>query len=356
MELLSRKKFSDETMKKVHWVRRMYVDWCNFRNSQDDLQSYECDIENVNSITKENLSHALCRFITEVKKLDGSDCPSRTMYDIVICMQFWLETQGLTWKLLNDHNFQQVRFTLDNIMKEHTANRVGGKVRKAEVLNFSEEDLFWSLGLLGYHNPEALLHSVVFTLGLNCSLRAGKEHRSLRSIPFNSQFEFKTDSQGVKFIRYMEDFGLKTNKGGIKQHHVDVKTVDVYPNGLPDRCPVKIITTYMSRLPQNRKCQAFYLQAKKNYKQGQWYLDRPVGANTLREVVSNVCEKAAFPGYFTNHSLRSTSATHMYHCGIDEQIIQEITGHRSQAVRSYKRTSDEQKCYASQIVSGGIKW
>ena len=298
---------------------------------------------------------ALCRFLTEVKKLDGSEFPARTMYDIVICLQFWLETKGLQWKLLNDQDFQQVRFTLDNVMKEHVANRVGGKVRKAEVLNFSEEDLFWSLGLLGYHSPEALLHSVVFTLGLNCSLCAGKEHRSLRSIPFNSQFQFKTDSSGITFIRYTEDFGLKTNKGGIKQRNVDVKSVDVYPNGLPECCPVKIITTYLSRLPQNRKCPAFYLQPKKHFKQGDWYLDRPVGANTLREVVANVCDKAGFPGYFTNHSLRSTSTTRMYHCGIDEQIIQEITGHRSQAVRSYKRTSDVQKRYASQIVSGGIK-
>ena len=110
--------------------------------------------------------------------------------------------------MLNDEDFQQVRFTLDNVMKEYVANRVGGKVCKAEVLNFSEEGLFWNLGLLGYHTPEALLYSV--TLGLNCSLCAGKEHGLLRSIPSNSQFEFKTDSSGITFIRYTEDFGLKT--------------------------------------------------------------------------------------------------------------------------------------------------
>ena len=134
-----------------------------------------------------------------------------------------------------------------------------------------------------------------------------------------------------------------------------MKSVDIYPNGLSDRCPVKIIETYLSRLPTKRKCKAFYLQPKKHYKEGEWYLDRPVGANTLREVVATVCDKAGFKGYFTNHSLRSSSATRMYHSGIDEQIIQEITGHRSNAVQSYKRTSDDQKRLASQIVSGGIR-
>ena len=39
------------------------------------------------------------------------------MYDIVICLQFWLETEGLNWKLLNDEDFQQVRFTLDNVIR-----------------------------------------------------------------------------------------------------------------------------------------------------------------------------------------------------------------------------------------------
>ena len=68
---LSRKQFSDETMKKVHWVRHMYVNWCNYRNSQPHLHSFECDIESVETITKENSTDALCRFITEVKKVDA---------------------------------------------------------------------------------------------------------------------------------------------------------------------------------------------------------------------------------------------------------------------------------------------
>ena len=45
----------------------------------------------------------------------------------------------------------------------------------------------------------------------------------------------------------------------------------------------------------------------------------------------------------------------MYHSGIEEEIIQEITGHRWLAVRSYKRTSDDQKLQVGQIVSGGFK-
>ena len=81
-----------------------------------------------------------------------------------------------------------------------------------------------------------------------------------------------------------------------------------------------------------------------------WYLNKPVGANTLREVVKNLCEKAGLSGFYTNHSLHATSATRMYQSDIEEQVIQEITGHRSLAVRSYKHTSESQRKLASKAV------
>ena len=81
-----------------------------------------------------------------------------------------------------------------------------------------------------------------------------------------------------------------------------------------------------------------------------WYLDRPAGENKLREVVKDLCESTGFPGFFTNHSLQSTSTTTLYQNNVDEQIIQEITGQRSLAVRSYKRTSDSQCKAASNMI------
>ena len=352
MVSMTRKQFSDETNKKIAWIKRMYTDWRSFRNSQKDLESFSCDLENVQSINPEGLNVALCRFITEVRKLDGSHFPGKTLYDIIICIQFYLEKEGFSWRLLNDERFKELKFTLDNVMKARTSAGIGITVRKAEVVSFEDEKNLWALGLLGTYNPTVLMHTVVYVIGMTCALRAGKEHRSLRSIPFESQFEYKVSSSGATFIRYTEDIGLKTNKGGIKHRRVDPKIVDIHPISNGDRCPVAIITKYLSMLPKDCKCKSLYLQPKKKYSKDDWYLDRPVGVNTLRKVVKEICEKGGIDGYFTNHSLRSSSATRMYQGGVDEQVIQEVTGHRSLAVRSYKRTCNEQKCRASQIVSG----
>ena len=74
--------------------------------------------------------------------------------------------------------------------------------------------------------------------------------------------------------------------------------------------------------------------------------------NRLQGMVREVCDLAGIPGFFTNHSLRATAATKLYHNDIDEQIIQEVTGHCSIAVRQYKRTCDDQKLLASSCIMG----
>ena len=242
-------------MKKVKWAKNMYCDWRNYRNSRNDLESSECDLDDINTLTKEQLNRALCRFITEVRKVDGLEYPSRTLYDIIICVQFWLETQGLSWRFLVDEEFKELKFTLDNVMKDRVAHGVDAKVRKAGVLDFQDEELLWSLCILGTHSPQVLINTVVFSFGLYCALRAGKEHRSLRSVPFNSQFQFLNDSNGETFLRYTEDPGLKTNKERIKHRKIEPKVVDVWPTQ-NEHCPVKLLQYYMTLLPTGRKSES----------------------------------------------------------------------------------------------------
>ncbi|XP_077862683.1 uncharacterized protein LOC144344678 [Saccoglossus kowalevskii] len=51
---------------------------------------------------------------------------------------------------------------------------------------------------------------------------------------------------------------------------------------------------------------------------------------------------AGIKGYHTGHSGKVTQATTLFRQNFDEQLIAERTGHSSLAIRSYKRTSNEQ--------------
>ena len=352
-ESLSHKNFSDETVKKIRWVHKMYSEWRDTRNFKYGVDEIiTCDLEDLSTITVDSLDLALRRFITEVRKMDGEEFPPKTLYQIVLCVQFHCKTKGLTWRLLEDERFTELKFSLDNTMKLRTASGIGISVKKADIISKTDEDILWNTGVLGSESPEQLLYTVLYLVGLHCALRAGKEHHNLRAIPFNSQFTWLHDDTGITYLRYTEDLGLKTNKGGLKHRKIDAKQVDVYPIPNSYRCPLCIIGMYLSLLPQDRSSHAFYLQPLRNYNCNCWFQDKPVGVNKLQKVVKVICEKGGLPGYYTNHSLRATAATRLYHSNFDEQVIQEVTGHRSLAVRDYKRTCSSQRKLASKCLAG----
>ena len=71
----------------------------------------------------ESLKFALIWFITEIKKLNGEEYLGKTLYHLVICIQFHLECLGFVFKLINDAAFHDLKFTLDNTMKVRTTQR-----------------------------------------------------------------------------------------------------------------------------------------------------------------------------------------------------------------------------------------
>ena len=191
---------------------------------------------------------------------------------------------------------------------------------------------------------------MVFAIGMSYALRTGKEHRVLQSMGFHSQISWHVSNAGERYFTYCEDIELKTNKGGLKHRKIVPKVVNVYPIRNKERCPVRILYKYFCKLSIGRTCPALYLRPYTKFTPEKWYMNSPVGVNKLQGVVKQVCKDAGLDGYYTNHSLRSTAATRMYQSDTPEQVIQEITGHRSLAVRSYKRTSNYQHKVASNSI------
>ena len=227
----------------------MYHEWRQHRHSLG-LEYITCDLEDRATITAGTLSFALCRFITEVKKVDGSDFPGKTLYDIFVCVLFHLECLGFAFHLINDTTLHDLKFTLNNTMKLRVAAGTGLTLKQAEILSVTDKDCLWSLGYLGTSSSEQLLNTVVFSIS--------KEHQALHGIPFNSQFAFYWDTDNEIVLHYTEDVGLKTNKGGFKHKKVDVKSVDMFATDRPEWCPLWVILCYMSLLPKSCMCSVFY--------------------------------------------------------------------------------------------------
>ncbi len=344
MDMLSKKTFSDNTNCKINWAMNLYCDWyfkrckaaeCDSRIKWSNLESGQLVVA--------NLAYSLSCFISEVRKKDGGEYPGDSLYQLVICIQFHLEHTGRHWKLIDGEDFLPLKFTLDNLMKERAALRLG-KRKTSSPISVAQEDELWAKGMLGTSNPDQLRDTMLFLLGLHLALRGGKEHKDLCSPSFDSQLSVHTDSEGVKYLLFSEDLQRKTNQGSLtsrkKSQGCEMK---VYGHSHPERNIINIFKKYTNLLPAGGKSPAFYKHSlpKFSLKPGQWYADRPVGINLLKKTVKTIAEKGGLTGYFTNHSLRSSCATRMYSAGVDKQLIMETMGHRSECVRQYKRTSED---------------
>ena len=157
----------------------------------------------------------------------------------------------------------------------------------------------------------------------------------------------------LHFLLYVEDTS-KNHQGGLKQRKVIPKQVKHFANtDNPSRCFVRLFQMYISKLPKECPQHAFYFKPLQKWSSSgmAWFSKQPIGHNKLHTMISSICTTAGIGGYKTNHSLRATSATRLYHEGIDEQLIMERTGHRSiEGIRVYKRTDEQQEKTISNLL------
>ena len=344
----------------MNWAVRAHNEWR--RNKLDDVVNFdvkvfEADINNCKILTKESLAYALCRFIPEVAKLDGSDYPGKMLYEMVTSIQKHLHQNDLFWKLLDDNAFIDVKIVLDNVMKERAEQNLGMVKKQADFIPVQFESDLWSKNILGEDTPDKLRDTVLFLLGINLGLCAGDEHYDLRRDTKTkpSQLSFKRASNGKHCLVYREDTVTKTNNGGLKNFKKDCKIIWVYPSKNPDRCPIRLVDKYVSLLPEVRprtKKFNFYLRSLEKPNPAQWYGEQVVGRHTLTKVVGKLLKVSDLDGFFSNHSLRRTSTTRLFQAGVDRKIIKEFTGHVSDVVDRYQVMSDEEKESLSKILRG----
>ncbi|XP_046544689.1 uncharacterized protein LOC124254898 [Haliotis rubra] len=186
---------------------------------------------------------------------------------------------------------------------------------------------------------------MLYLIGLNFALRSGVEHRIFTV----DQIEIGENDQG-EFIRYHEMVS-KCSQRGLKDYHVAPKSVTAYASDVSDKCIVHLYPKYLGLRPADAPT-ALYLRPLSKPRPDRWYSVSPVGEHTLSKTVSRLCAAAGFSGFYTNHSLRATCATRLFRSGVDEQLIAKTTGHRSNAIRNYKRVCTEQEATMSRIVQG----
>ncbi len=194
----------------------------------------------------------------------------------------------------------------------------------------------------------------MYLVSLSFALQGGKEQRALRCPPYDPQITVKTHSDSIRYLEYKEDQQTKSNQGGLVTRKWQPKFMKVLGNS-DDSCNIMTLySKYISLLPPDPKCNALYKYELPTSKlmAHTWYQDWPLGVNAVAKVISMLMSHAGFKGRYTNHSLRVTAATRMFNAGMEEQVVKEKTGHKSDAIRVYERTADRVLQDAEQAVIG----
>lgn len=297
------------------------------------------------------IQHWMTRFILEVRKKDGKEYSPNTLHHVTAGIMRHLRCNGRPdVDFFRDIRFSEFRQSLDSEMKRLLSLGIKTKKKQAEVLTEEEEELLWTKGLLGGDTPQSLLDTVVFYNGIYFALRSGREHRQLRNFPCQIDVVEKPGER--PYLLYHEDTS-KNHQGGLKGRKIMPKVVEHHSNiDNPDRCFVTLFKKYRRLCPDDPIDNGFYLQPSRSPTDTCWYTKQPIGKTKLGDTVPRLCTQAGIEGHKTNHSLRATAATRLYQSGVDEQQIMERTGHRSlEGVRSYKRTSRQQREALSDILN-----
>ena len=330
-----------KTKRNTAWAVNVYRSWAEHRNNQIETldDEYSSVPVSFDMMTVKEVDFWLTRFILEARRVDGKPYPANTLYSIAtgLMRHFKDDIKRFDLNILskNDANFSSFRNALDSKMKEMTSAGIGTTKSAADPLTLADEEQLWSSGAIGFHSSQALSYAVFF---YNCKVfgfRAMNEHVNL-SI---EQYEFGADETG-EFVKFHGRVS-KNVQGGLQQRKVNVKEIKQYAQECNARCVVKLLREYMKCIPSSGR---FYRKPLPSSEPGDIrFGNQPIGINTLSKYLKTMCMAANINlegRRFTNHSGKVTCATRLYESGnFDEQIIMSRTGHRSTAVRCYKRPS-----------------
>ena len=77
---------------------------------------------------------------------------------------------------------------------------------------------------------------------------------------------------------------------------------------------------------------------------------QPVAINTLNNVLPSLCKEAGFKGKI-GHCLRFTSASSLFNAGVEEKLIRDRTGHRSNAIFKYEKIIELESAEVSEVLA-----
>ena len=159
---------------------------------------------------------------------------------------------------------------------------------------------------------------------------------------------------GTEVLHFQEDLS-KTNKGGLRDHHIRPKSLNVYPANEEMKCLVYLFKKFTKLRPTNDTSGAFFLRDHLKYSEKVWFLNSPIGHNTLANTIRNLMESAGEDSaQYSNHSGRRTAVCRIMEATGSKELAKKVTGHRSDCVTAYNEMPEKLMKPTSQVLTNSM--
>ena len=168
------------TKSKEKWAIRLFHEWHSrwIANIDDGILKV---FKSLDEMDKSDLNYCLKFFIADVRKVNGSKYPPKTLKVLFAMVQHHFNYElKKPWSLFIDKEFLDARRVLDAEMRLSAKEGNVKQVKRPEIITSQDEKELWDRNFLGDDNPKKLQHTFIFMSGLICGLRAASEHYDLR--------------------------------------------------------------------------------------------------------------------------------------------------------------------------------
>ena len=283
------------------------------------------------TIEEGQLARLLEDFYCSLRKKDGTEY-KRSSY---------LAARGAVQRELNrlerNINIQSPAFARANKLLDATLKEKKREGREPAVTHKDNiSDLDWQQ-LRSYFSDvlttldiKKLAYYVWFNTTLHFCLRGNEAQSKLKKTDL-----LFTTIEGERAIVLNADFLSKNHQGGVAGSSSETKGAITKPE------MVAAFERYISKLhPQLDRLfqRAKYGEGVLKVDSPVWFMNQPLGHNTLAKMMKNLSEAAKLSSVYTNHCVRVTSIVNMKEAGAEDRKICAISGHRNlQSLQAYDR-------------------
>lgn len=335
---------SDETKRKMSsWVNMLQ----NFATASD--------LGDPIKMCKQELNKLLCLFIIQMKKSDGSEYETSSMYSAVSLLGRYVREIG-KGDIDKDSEYLGLRDVKKAKLKVLKSAGKGNRPNQALPISQEEEDALYAAGQFGLSSPEALQRTLWWHMTVLFGHRGRDESRQLKW----GDVQLKTDSSGTEYLEFNERL-TKTRDGASTSGSRAFSPKAFENKENKDRCPVAAYKLFAARRPEAmmKPDSPFFLTINHRWSpdsatEKQWYANMQMGKNLLSSMLKTACERAGIQGKRTNHSARKSCVKRALDAGCPREYVAQLTGHKSVSSLENYAVADinVQRALSTSIMTG----